>query len=51
MGNNLALRLPGVPIHVVQQTYTYTYQSYETCTYTLINLTVIDTSLLYKHIP
>ena len=29
----------------------YTYQSYETCPYTLIDLIVIDTSLLYKHIP
>ena len=51
MGNILAVVTPGVPILVVLQTYTYAYQSYETWTYTLINLIVNITSLLYKHIP
>ena len=52
MGNILEIVTPGLstsfcsPINLY-----YTYQSYETCPYTLIDLIVTDTSLLYKHIP
>ena len=54
MGNILEIVTPGLsasfcsPINLYLY---YTYQSYETCPYTLIDLIVIDTSLLYKHIP
>ena len=53
MGYILAVVTPEVPIHVILQTYTLSLFLTILCNLYLqpINLTTIDTSLVYKHIP